>query len=70
MIRPPGNGVRSNDAATGDPNLTDLIGVLHRRKWWIAAIVALAALVGCGLGSRSPLESRADTRLLLVEPSE
>jgi uncharacterized protein involved in exopolysaccharide biosynthesis len=70
VVRPQANGLRPNDAAIGDPNLTDLVGVLHRRRWWIAAIVALAAVVGYGLGSRSPLESRADTRLLLVEPSE
>ena len=68
--QPRGNGLRPNDAAVGDPNLTDLVGVLHRRRWWIAAIVAIAALVGYGLGSRSPLEGQADTRLLLVEPSE
>ena len=70
MNQPHGNGLRPNDAAVGDPNLTDLVGVLHRRRWWIAAIVAIAALVGYGLGSRSPLEGQADTRLLLVEPSE
>jgi uncharacterized protein involved in exopolysaccharide biosynthesis len=70
VIQPQGNGLRPNDAAAGDPNLTDLVGVLHRRRWWIAAITALAALVGYGLGLRSPLEGQADTRLLLVEPSE
>lgn len=64
------NGLRHNDPAPGDPNLTDLVGVLHRRRWWVIAIVALAALVGYVLGARSPLESRADTRLQLVEPSE
>jgi hypothetical protein len=70
VTQPQGNGLRPNDAAVGDPNLTDLVGVLHRRRWWIAAIMALAALVGYGLGSLSPLEGQADTRLLLVEPSE
>jgi hypothetical protein len=64
------NGLRDNDPAPGDPNLTDLVGVLHRRRWWVVGIVALAALVGYGLGARSSLESRADTRLQLVEPSE
>ena len=70
VIQPQGNGLRPDDAVDGDPNLTDLVGVLHRRRWWIAAIVALAALFGYGLGARSPLESQAETRLLLVEPSE
>lgn len=64
------NGLREKDPALGDPNLTDLVGVVYRRRWWVVAIVALAALVGYGLGARSPLESRSDTRLLLVEPSE
>ena len=70
VIHPNGNGLRPDDAAVGDPNLTDLVGVLHRRRWWIAGIMAVAALIGYGLGSRLPLESQAETRLLLVEPSE
>ncbi len=69
VIQTQGNGLRPQPAV-GDPNMSDLVGVLHRRRWWIAATVAVAALVGYGLGLRSPLESQAHTSLLLVEPSE
>ena len=54
----------------GDPDVTDLLGVLHGHRWLVAAILALAASVGYGFGSRSPVESQADTRLLLVDASE
>lgn len=54
----------------GDPDVTDLLGVLHAHRWLVVAILALAASLGYGFGSRSPVESRADTRLLLVDPSE
>lgn len=64
------NGLRATEPMPGDPDVTDLLGVLHAHRWLVVAILALAASVGYGFGSRSPVESRADTRLLLVDPSE
>jgi hypothetical protein len=64
------NGLRASDPMPGDPDVTDLLGVLHAHRWLVVAILALAASLGYGFGSRSPVESRADTRLLLVDPSE
>jgi hypothetical protein len=64
------NGPRANDPMLGDPDLTDLLGVLHAHRWLVVAILALAASLGYGFGSRSSVESRADTRLLLVDPGE
>ena len=54
----------------GDPDVADLLGVLHGHRWLVAAILALAASIGYGFGTRSAVESQADTRLLLVDPSE
>jgi len=67
---PHANGPTASDPQLGDPEVTDLLGVLHRRRWWIGAVMAVAALVGYGLGSLSPVEARAETRLLLTETSE
>jgi uncharacterized protein involved in exopolysaccharide biosynthesis len=67
---PHGNGTRANGTQPGDPEVTDLLGVLRRRRWWIAAVLAVAALVGYGIGLLSAVEKRAETRLLLVDTSE
>jgi uncharacterized protein involved in exopolysaccharide biosynthesis len=68
--RPAPLGSNGTYSELDDPEVTDLLGVLHRRRWWIAAVVGLGALIGYGLGSLSPVEARAETRLLLTEPSE
>jgi hypothetical protein len=53
-----------------DPEVTDLVGVVYRRRRWIALIMVVAAAVGYGLGSRSPVENQAETRLMLVSSEE
>jgi uncharacterized protein involved in exopolysaccharide biosynthesis len=53
-----------------DPEVTDLVGVVYRRRWWIVLIMVVAATGGYALGSLSPLENQADTRLLLVGSEE
>jgi hypothetical protein len=50
--------------------VNDLLGELYRRRWWIGAVLVLAALTGGVLGARSPLESRSDVRLLLTDTTE
>ncbi|HEX5946831.1 MAG TPA: hypothetical protein VFY82_11165 [Acidimicrobiales bacterium] len=56
----------TSDHRLPDPEVTDLIGVVYRRRWWILLVMVVAAAAGYALGSQSPRENQAETRLLLV----
>jgi hypothetical protein len=56
----------TSDHRLRDPEVTDLVGVAYRRRWWIGLVMVVAAASGYVLGSRSPVENKADTTLLLV----
>src|SRR5690606_37136624 len=64
------NGAYRGEHRLTDPNVTDLLGALYRQRWRVAAALLAAALAGYGIGWRSPAETRAGLRLLLVERSD
>src|SRR5690606_33051695 len=58
------------DIQLRDPQVTDLVGVVHRRRWWICLVMVVLAAGGYALGAQSPVENKAETTLLLVGAEE